>query len=86
MPNIPFGWTVLSEFQQLFATFILFIALALFHARDMDVKSLSALMIFSSTQSQDIHLTNDHDDESGNSVWHKRLVENLARFLNEKEI
>lgn len=35
--------------------------------------------------SQDIHLTSAHDDENGDSVWHKKVKENLERFLKEEE-
>lgn len=32
---------------------------------------------------QDIHLTHAYADEHGQSVWHKKAKENLARFLQE---
>ncbi|XOU94673.1 MAG: HD domain-containing protein [Candidatus Kerfeldbacteria bacterium] len=36
--------------------------------------------------SQDIHLTDGYQDEEGNSIFHNKVKENLARFLKEEEI
>ncbi|MCK6462630.1 MAG: hypothetical protein L6Q29_02315 [Candidatus Pacebacteria bacterium] len=34
---------------------------------------------------QDIKLTSAHDDENGESVWHKKVRENLEKFLREDD-